>query len=255
MRNNHKLGKILVVYCVSLLLLKLNSLLLGDSPQLSIKGVVCYSVPVLIVGIFYWIEKKRNTILCKQEKLSFYKIKGGIYILIAGGIFCILNLLSLKDGAFSHFQPKVCIYLLCTCLLTGVFEEIVFRGLLQNMICEMGKQEEKQGIFCVFIASVIFGITHILNLMEQPQFIVGTFTQIIYTFCLGMLLGAVYWKSHSLWIVILLHGLFNFLGQFSVVFEEVQKEVVIQSDLNLVSGLIQIVVMFPCVVIGKKMLK
>lgn len=255
MKNNQNIGKILVVYLVALLLLKVDSLLLGGSPRLSIKGLACYLVPVLVMGIFYWIEKRKNTIPCKQDKIDFSKIKGSIYIVIAGGIFCALSISQLGKEELANFQLDICIYLLCTCVMTGIFEEVVFRGLIQNMICEIGKNKEKQEEMCVFIASIIFGITHILNLIEQPQFILGTFTQIIYTFCLGMLLGAIYFKTRSLVFVIILHGLFNFLGQFSVVFVVAQQGKVVLEDINIISMLIQLVVMFPCVIIGKRIIK
>lgn len=255
MRNNQKLGKILIVYLVALLLLKIDSLLLGDSPRLSIKGIACYLVPVFVAGIFYWVKKRRNEIPCKRDRIDFSKIKGSIYILIAGGIFCALSVVQLGKEELANFQLDICIYLLCTCIMTGIFEEVVFRGLIQNMICEVGKKKEKQEGLCIFIAATIFGITHILNLIEKPQFILGTFTQIIYTFCLGVLLGAIYCKTRSLLFVIVLHSFFNFLGQFPIVFEVVQQGQVVQEDINILSMLIQLVVMFPCVLIGKKMLK
>lgn len=245
----------MIVYLIALLLLKSDSLLLGDSPQLSIKGIACYLVPVFVVGIFYWIEKRKNTIPCKQDKIDFSKIKGSIYILIAGGIFCALSISQLGKEELANFQLDICIYLLCTCVMTGIFEEVVFRGLIQNMICEIGKNKEKQEEMCVFIASIIFGMTHILNLIEKPYFVLGTFTQIIYTFCLGVLLGAIYWKTRSLLLIIVLHSFFNFLGQFPVVFEVAQQGQAVQEDINIISMFIQLVVMFPCVVIGKKMLK
>lgn len=255
MRNNQRLGKILIVYLVALLLLKIDSLLLGDSPRLSIKGIACYLVPVFVAGIFYCIEKRKNTIPCKQDKVDFSKIKGSIYVLIAGGIFCTLSVAQLGKEELANFQLDICIYLLCTCVMTGIFEEVIFRGLIQNMLCEMGRNKEKQESLCIFIAAIIFGMTHILNLIEKPYFVLGTFTQIIYTFCLGVLLGAIYWKTRSLLFVIVLHSFFNFLGQFPIVFEVVQQGQAVQEDINILSMLIQLVVMFPCVLIGKKMLK
>lgn len=255
MKNNQNIGKILVVYLVALLLLKVDSLFLGGSPRLSIKGLACYLVPVLVMGIFYWIEKRKNTIPCKQDKIDFSKIKGSIYIVIAGGIFCALSISQLGKEELANFQLDICIYLLCTCVMTGIFEEVVFRGLIQNMICEIGKNKEKQEEMCVFIASIIFGMTHILNLIEKPYFVLGTFTQIIYTFCVGVLLGATYWKTRSLLLVIVLHSLFNFLGQFPVVFEIAGQGQAVQEDINILSMLIQLAVMFPCVIFGKKMLK
>lgn len=255
MKNNRNIGKILVVYLVALFLLKIDSLLLGDSPRLSIKGIACYLVPVFVAGIFYWIEKRKNTIPCKQDKVDFGNIKGSIYIVIAGGIFCALSISQLGKEELANFQLDICIYLLCTCVMTGIFEEVVFRGLIQNMICEIGGYKGKQEAKYIFIASIIFGMTHILNLIEKPYFVLGTFTQIIYTFCIGVLLGATYWKTRSLLLVIALHSLFNFLGQFPVVFEVAGQGQAVQEDINIISMLIQLVVMFPCVVIGKKMLK
>ncbi|OUO81073.1 hypothetical protein B5F53_00390 [Blautia sp. An249] len=133
-----------------------------------------------------------------------------------------------------------------------IFEEVIFRGLFQNMMCHLLKKKNR--IYPVAASSLVFALLHLLNLTENPQFLLGTLTQVGYTFCLGMLLGTAYLISDSLWAVILLHGGFNFLGQFVSVFQTGGQQPV-QGDIPLSAMVIQIAVMLPCIWIALKIRK
>ena len=85
-------------------------------------------------------------------------------------------------------------------LIGGVFigpicEEIIFRGIIEE-----GFIETYGGPTAVLYSALIFGVIHLLPL------------QVVNAFLAGILLGWIYWKTRSLWIVMILHILNNYLA-------------------------------------------
>jgi membrane protease YdiL (CAAX protease family) len=84
----------------------------------------------------------------------------------------------------------------------GVFEEVLYRGLLISGLKGFGLKDEQTNI----IQAIIFGITHVISFGNVPSiFILHTASQII----LGYVIGKVYFKTKSLTPCILLHGLID----------------------------------------------
>jgi membrane protease YdiL (CAAX protease family) len=80
--------------------------------------------------------------------------------------------------------------------LAGVGEEVFFRGWLQ------GSLANRLGIWIgILIASVIFGFAHYLS----P-------TYAIYAFIMGVYLGVIYQVSENLYIIMAIHGVYNFVA-------------------------------------------
>jgi membrane protease YdiL (CAAX protease family) len=87
-------------------------------------------------------------------------------------------------------------------LYPGVFEEVLYRGLLISGLKGFGFKDEHTNI----IQAIIFGITHVISLGNVPfVFILHTASQVI----AGYVLGKVYFRTKSLTPCILLHGLFD----------------------------------------------
>jgi len=98
--------------------------------------------------------------------------------------------------AFPIFEVK---YLLRDILymffFVSVGEELLFRGLIQrNMIEALGC---KSGIFAT---AIMFAVMHLTW---------RSTTELAFVFCAGLLLGAVYWKTKSLLLPIIIHGTNN----------------------------------------------
>jgi len=83
-------------------------------------------------------------------------------------------------------------------LIGGVFigpicEEIIFRGIVQE-----GFISTYDGPKSVLYSAIIFGVIHLLPL------------QVVNAFLAGILLGWMYWKTRSLWLVMILHIVNNY---------------------------------------------
>lgn len=88
-------------------------------------------------------------------------------------------------------------------------------ALYKIMLWKILKKKDVSPWRALCIASAIFGAVHILNLLGRPYCVLGTVTQVIYTFCVGIIIGTVYWSSKNIWSCFLLHYIFNALGGYS----------------------------------------
>lgn len=204
---------------------------------------LCF-VAIKIVG-------KPKNLTIKASHMSYF-ITRGWYLIIAGVILGVLNLLSI-EGTYIPSKQEVIIFF-TEIVFVVLFEETLFRGIIQNYIIEDFERKVVSPWRALCIASAIFGAVHILNLLGRPYFVLGTVTQVIYTFCVGIIIGTVYWSSKNIWICFLLHYIFNALGGYSDLFVEKTTEAVTASstgtDIGFLSAAIQLIIMLPCIPIA-----
>lgn len=98
------------------------------------------------------------------------------------------------------------------CFSVGFFEELFFRGLVLIYLVQQFSHK-KYGLWIgLVISSLIFGLFHLVNLFEGASF-GPTVLQVGYSFLMGMLWSVIYLKTGNLWLVMVLHALYNFFGQ------------------------------------------
>lgn len=93
----------------------------------------------------------------------------------------------------------------CLAMLVSFHEEVVFRGLLMGALAPGGAKR------AVLLSAVAFGAAHLLSqlygaTLAQSLFFLGWAT------CMGVVFGALRLCTRSLWPPMLLHALFNLLG-------------------------------------------
>lgn len=92
----------------------------------------------------------------------------------------------------------------------GFLEEIIFRGLLFEA---MKKDSIKAAIV---VSSITFGIGHIINLINgSGAELLPNLLQVIYATAAGFMFVMMYYKSGSMIVCIVAHGLFNALSAFA----------------------------------------
>ncbi len=92
-------------------------------------------------------------------------------------------------------------------LAPGIFEEVIFRGILIDRL-----QRSGEGSRYVLIASaLLFGVIHLTNAlgMDLPSLLV----QALYSTVIGLFLGAIYIRSSDIATVILAHTAIDFSNQ------------------------------------------
>ena len=105
----------------------------------------------------------------------------------------------------------ICLFIL-ECVGIGLFEETIFRGLIQTVALER-LQHKPNGIFYSVVASsAIFGLVHLSNLFMGGNFN-STLLQVGYSFLIGAMLSVTLIKTENLWLCVFLHALFDFGGK------------------------------------------
>ena len=99
------------------------------------------------------------------------------------------------EGDLSGLLPA----LIASALFPAVSEELLFRGILFRWIEDFGGSW-----LALFITSALFGCAHLLNPHASPVAAVGI------AFEAGVMLGAAYMLTRSLWMPMGLHAAWNF---------------------------------------------
>lgn len=94
-------------------------------------------------------------------------------------------------------------------LLASIFEELYFRGYLIPQLTIIFKNRHKSNyiLFSIFISSILFGATHIVNVLSQSPF--STFIQIIAACILGAILSVFYIRTRSIIVPVIVNFAFN----------------------------------------------
>lgn len=93
----------------------------------------------------------------------------------------------------------------------GLFEEYFCRGLLLGLLLKAFSRHSKtsQIWLAVFVSSLLFGLSHVLNLTHQSMS--DTILEIISASVGGVFYGAVYLRTGTILMAMLVHGLWDFI--------------------------------------------
>ncbi|KAA8719644.1 CPBP family intramembrane glutamic endopeptidase [Corynebacterium spheniscorum] len=130
-------------------------------------------------------------------------------------------------------------------LLIGLFEEILCRGFIQNILLFQARRTGRSVWWSIVWASIIFGVMHVTNLIGQPHLKIATLSQIIYAIAAGIILGTAYYISGNIWVVALIHGLVDFLSSFGEVLLPPATPGGIVPDSTLGAAIIQVMILLP----------
>jgi len=96
------------------------------------------------------------------------------------------------------------------CLLIGIFEETLFRGICGHIIAGLFEKKKYKNFLCVLVTSLIFACWHLFNLTSGN--VGATLLQVGYSFLIGAMLSAVMLKCDNIYACIILHAIFDFGG-------------------------------------------
>ncbi|MBQ9748927.1 MAG: CPBP family intramembrane metalloprotease [Clostridia bacterium] len=113
-------------------------------------------------------------------------------------------------GVTANYGVGESVLYVCSMLCVGFLEEVIFRGLLFLAMCEENVKA------AVTVSSVTFGIGHIINLINgSGAELLPNLLQVIYATAAGFMFVMLFYKTKSLIVCILAHGLFNALSVFA----------------------------------------
>ena len=189
----------IIIYCMVMSV--------GDTLSVSvgIEKVVTFPIAVVLSMVLYLFLKKNGLLedygLCKAKipasKMLFY-----IPVLV-------MLTANLWYGISISISPVEAIFYVLTMLCVGFLEEVIFRGLLFNAMRKDGVKS------AIIISSLTFGIGHIVNLFNGSQTaLLPNLLQVVYATAAGFMFVMIYYKTESLIVCIVSHGVFNALSIF-----------------------------------------
>lgn len=184
---------------------------------------------------FYFNIVIYRIILCGILILYMYKLglsdilsfswKSFRYGLFCSGLFFIfliwvltLNVISVE----TYFSIKV-VDFICRMLMIGVMEELIYRGALLNVMIRHGSNTVRNLWKAVIISSMVFGLSHYMNLIYSPFIEVSL--QVYNAFCVGTLFSAIFIRCNNIWVCAFLHALWDFANLLPSFFDTSEEVV------------------------------
>ena len=189
----------IIAYCVLLSL--------GDniSAELGLINVATLPIALALSFVLYLFMKRNGLLeaygLCKS-KVPASKVLFYIPVLV-------MLTANLWYGIGIYVSPVEAICYVLTMFCVGFLEEVIFRGLLFNAM-------RKDGVkFAILVSSLTFGMGHIINLFNgSGTEILSNLLQVVYATAAGFMFVMIYYKTESLIVCIVAHGVFNALSVF-----------------------------------------
>ena len=168
----------------------------------AIPFIISFFILFSYILIYRYYEKRKITEL-STHNIGKYLLVGlilglilpslAIFTVYLRGEYIILSISSLTDIFLRDFIISIAFG-----ILTAIFEEVLFRGILFRLI------EGKLGSYlALIICSVLFGLGHLMN--GNSSFFIVFAISII-----SILLTAAYMYARNLWFPIAIHFAFNF---------------------------------------------
>ncbi len=177
---------------------------------------IIYAVSEFVVFVFAIILLiiRKKWYIFKEKKINFKDaIKLCLPILVLSVIIALANATELIG---TDVNVNNLISLIIYVVLIGLFEEIFFRGIIENELLEKYSSNKKEILISIIISGVVFGAVHLTNLLAG-QDLLTTMMQFVQTTAIGILFGTVYYKTRNIWAMIFLHSFYD----FSVLLNEV----------------------------------
>ena len=112
------------------------------------------------------------------------------------------------SGGFS-FSQMFTVSSLMIAINAGISEEIMFRA-ITGAVMLRSRMDRKTIWPTVIATSILFGVVHLANILGGAN-IPRTFEQVVFAVSFGILCGAIYVSTGSIWPSMLLHFLHDFL--------------------------------------------
>ncbi|MFQ6386201.1 lysostaphin resistance A-like protein [Priestia aryabhattai] len=156
----------------------------------------------LAIGIVFYLTKTKKWphFFSFQQNMSF---RTRILFLSPLLLYLLIILIGNK-GAHGSSIADLVLILLTQTLVIAFVEEMVFRGFILNLLLA------KSYKVAVLLSSFLFAFTHSLNILSG-QSVANKIFQILFAFVIGLVLALLIVNGQSIGIMIVFHGLNNFL--------------------------------------------
>ena len=232
-----------LIYSISVIILggllsNISAIILSSVVKIILNNQINQHLYTFLKIILEDISILTIVLIFKNPKIYF---KGDFWQTLKISSVYILNLLNLAIFAVYsaikenlEFKTNIEILLNIFKLISiSFFEESLFRGLIANAFAKKHilEKNEKYGILkSIVYTSLIFGITHIINIFTANVNISAATVQILNAICIGGIFTTIYYRGGNILVPIIVHTLTNFYGLFRAYFLNI-KDYTTETDL------------------------
>lgn len=192
---------VIVMFLSSLVPMILTSSVMNFKYGIDFIGEFFMALVILLVMLAF-----KNHYVFTEKKEKFWKsILIGAPILSIALVIFIGNALDVGKDANLFTVLNLVLFT----FTIGVAEEFMCRGWIQNEFIERFGKNRKQVITSICLSGLVFGFLHLTNVFAG-QTLFETIMQVLQTTSVGILLGAIYFRTKNIWSVVALHGFYDF---------------------------------------------
>lgn len=166
--------------------------------------VMMIGLALIAVGIFVFVKMLG---LEKKYGLTKWQGKAGDYLFFIPMLILMTG--NLWGGFGMAYDGISQVFAVISMFLIGFIEEMIFRGFLFRALLKRDPTP-----VAITISAVTFGIGHIVNLLAG-QGNLETLIQVFFAIAWGYLFTFMFYKSGSLLVCIIVHGLVDVFSKFS----------------------------------------
>lgn len=119
-----------------------------------------------------------------------------------------------SGGSLVPDWPVKMILAVIMCLFVGLFEESVFRVLINDAILYKFRNSKYVFVWIAIISSFVFGAVHVITpkVFASPAALGTAGLKTVSTGLLGFVFLILYWKTRNIWGIALVHALYDGMG-------------------------------------------
>ena len=205
---------LLVIACIttlySTMLLNIENIIISDLVSSSIKNLITLFL-IFIILHCNWLQGSQLNTPFKQWQPKWWLAT------LPMALIALLNVTSV-DWSLLTFSTTNTLAWLYTNISTGLFEEIMLRGVCFYVLYQAWQNKSNGLVKAALCQALIFGLAHYVNLTKAPFAEVSI--QVTYATLIGIGFAGLVAYTRSLWPAIIVHSLINSLSSMNIFFQQ-----------------------------------
>ncbi|RHR85709.1 CPBP family intramembrane metalloprotease [Roseburia sp. AF15-21] len=162
------------------------------------------------------------TFVIGYTRIFTENVAGWLRSLYTGGFFVVYCLFSLIAQIYlcgmskaGNVRPALeIIFYIVAIFLVGLVEELVFRGVIFNLLLNSFPKTRKGITGAIVLGGVLFGLMHFVNILSGVKF-TSALIQVISAALMGILFCTIYASTRNFWMLVIFHALVDFASLLS----------------------------------------
>jgi len=157
-------------------------------------------------------------------------------------------------SVYNNANTDILVLFIISVLIVGFVEEILMRGLVLPLFIKSKIQSKYALYYGVALSSIIFGLSHYINLFNQPENITGITSQVFFAISIGIFFGALMLRTGNIFLLGIFHAFANFILGNGILEKESNRPVQ-EINLDLISMVTTGIIIIIIIIIGLSMIR